>query len=204
MKRMNGIPAETHPLLEATVLTGMTTGVIAGAIGGPPGAVAGGAIGAAIGAVTGNVLEREILAADRHNQELDEAVPAASLLRAEHARIEVICERLLDAYRAEDWTDVRVQWAIFEPTLRAHMKLEEDKIFPSFREADPAEAEYLLAEHDALRATLDVLGVNVELHAVTNLDANDLIERIRAHRAREERLLYPWVEETFNAVCIRA
>ena len=123
---------------------------------------------------------------------------AASLLRAEHARLEVIYERLLDAYRFGDWNDVCAQWAIFEPSLREHMALEEERVFPAFREVDALEAEYLLAEHQALRERLGVLGVNVELHAVTPLDVDDLIERLRMHRAREERLLYPWIDKTFS------
>jgi hypothetical protein len=74
------------------------------------------------------------------------------------------------------------------------MDLEERYVFPVFREVDPEEAEHLRSDHDQLRRRLDVLGVNVELHAVTPIDAEELIERLRAHRAREERLLYPWMD----------
>lgn len=127
----------------------------------------------------------------------DEARPLAStaaLLRAEHARLEVIYERLLEAYRAGSWVDVCAEWDRFEPALREHMDLEERYVFPMFRDVDPDEAEHLLSQHDQLRSRLEVLGVNVELHAVTPIDADDLIERLRAHRAREERLLYPWMD----------
>jgi hemerythrin-like domain-containing protein len=118
----------------------------------------------------------------------------ATLLRAEHARLEVIYERLLDAYREGSWPDVGAEWERFEPALRAHMDLEERYVFPIFREADPEEADHLLRDHDRLRRRLEVLGVNVELHAVTPFDAEELIEHLRTHRAREERLLYPWMD----------
>ena len=118
----------------------------------------------------------------------------ATRLRAEHARLEVIYERLLEAYHAGSWRDVAAEWERFEPALRAHMDLEERFVFPSFRAVDPEEAEHLQWEHDQLRSRLEVLGVNVELHAVTPIDAEELIERLRAHRAREERLLYPWMD----------
>jgi hemerythrin-like domain-containing protein len=119
----------------------------------------------------------------------------ATLLRAEHARLEVIYERLLGAYRSGSWIDVAAEWERFEPALRAHMDLEERHVFPVFREVDPEEVEHLLRDHDQLRSRLEVLGVNVELHAVTPIDAEELIERLRAHRAREERLLYPWMDK---------
>lgn len=220
MKKTNGIPSETHALLNATVLTSVTTGAVAGAVGGPPGVVLGGTVGAALGVLIGGVLDDTMQASDRHDRELDEAIgvvggdlgardviragniidrsgataSAASLLRAEHARLEEVYERLLRAYRAGDWSDVRAEWDRFEPALRAHMALEEAAIFPSFQEVDPEEAEHLLSEHTALRTRLDVLGVNIELHAVTSFDAEELIERLRSHRAREERLLYPWMD----------
>lgn len=222
MKKTNGVPEENHALLGATVLAGATTGAVVGAVAGPPGAVIGGTVGAAVGIIAGGVLDRELHKADRHDRELDEDIgvfggtigaqgpavgaldrsgrtaSAASLLRAEHARLEVIYERLLEAYRAGDWNDVRAEWDRFEPALRAHMDLEEREVFPTFREVDPDEAEHLAAEHGTLRGKLEVLGVNVELHAVTPIDAEELVERLRAHRAREERLLYPWIDAVFE------
>lgn len=216
-KKPSNVPADIHAVFDAAVVTGAATGAVAGAMGGPPGVVVGGTIGATIGALTGAVLERELHAADVHDRALDDDIgvtrgdlgarkalhagrsgTAATLLRAEHARLEVLYERLLEAYRFGDWSDVSAQWNVFEPALRAHMELEEREVFPAFREVDPAEAEYLLAEHESLRARLGVLGINVELHAVTQYDANDLVERLRLHRAREERLLYPWIDETFE------
>lgn len=118
---------------------------------------------------------------------------AAALLRAEHARLEAIYERLLDAYRADDWNGVIAEWECFEPALRAHMDFEERRVFPDFEAVEPDETEDLRAEHDAFRERLDVLGINIELHAVTHVDAEDLIQRLRAHRAREDRVLYRWV-----------
>lgn len=226
MKKTNGVPGESHALLDATVVAGAATGAVVGAMAGPPGAVLGGTVGAAIGILAGGVLDREMHSKDKHDRELDEAIgvyggsiggrsaigsvvdgakrtAAATLLRAEHARLEVIYERVLDAYHAGDWDDVRTEWERFEPALRAHMALEEEQVFPAFREADPEEAEHLLSDHEALRARLDVLGVNVELHAVTRIDAEELVERLRAHRAREERLLYPWIDAVFEAPIVR-
>jgi nucleotide-binding universal stress UspA family protein len=119
----------------------------------------------------------------------------AALLRAEHARLEGIYGVLLEAYRADDWDDVQVQWTVLETALRRHMKLEEEQLLPVFAMADGAEAVALRREHDELRRLLETLAVNIELRAVTLLDAESLIRALRVHSAREENLLYPWCGE---------
>lgn len=119
---------------------------------------------------------------------------STAALRAEHAGLEVRYERLLDAYRLGDWNDVHAEWALFESTLRAHMAREESTLFGTLRAVDPEEVAALVAEHVRLRELLDVLGLNVELHVVTATDARALVEQLRAHRVREEQLLYPWTD----------
>lgn len=121
----------------------------------------------------------------------------ATLLRREHARLDEIYEQLLGAYRSGDWTEVQSAWNVFERGLRAHMETEETFVFSSLRAVDAAEADALASEHEEIRKALDVLGVNIELHALTRLDADELVCRLRAHATREERMLYPWVESTF-------
>lgn len=119
--------------------------------------------------------------------------PEAELLRAEHARLEGVYATLLSAYRDGDWAVVRAHWQVFESALRAHMETEEQQVFPAFRATNPEEARGLLSEHDELRRQLEVLGVNIELHAVTEADAEALVRRLRAHGEREERFFYPWI-----------
>lgn len=119
---------------------------------------------------------------------------AATLLRTEHARLEGIYSALLSAYREGDWPDVRAQWAVFESTLRAHMELEEERAFPAFREVNPTEAAALASEHEALRKLLETLGICIDLHSVTIVDAEELVRRLREHSAREERIFYAWLE----------
>jgi len=217
------VPEEGFELVGATTLAGAIGGAALGAIAGPPGLILGGTVGAGIGLLAGSTLDAAVHEADAHDHDLDDVIgvsggdlgargvipstsevdrssasaSAAALLRAEHARLEVIYDRLLEAYHAGDWNDVQAEWDVFEPSLRAHMDLEEKRVFPAFRAVDPEETDNLVAEHAVLRERLDVLGVNVELHAVTAIDAQELVERLRAHRAREDRLLYPWIDATF-------
>lgn len=167
---------------------------------------------AAIGVTEGDLGAREQAVAGLNAVERAEAsgtirlepelVSAAELLRREHARLEDVYAMLLSAYREGDWTDVHAHWQVFERALKAHMALEEREIFPAFRAANAEETSTLLAEHDELRSMLEVLGINIELHAVTERDALTLVQRLRAHGEREERLLYPWIDATLDAGAI--
>ena len=128
----------------------------------------------------------------------DELTSAAERLRAEHARLEEVYARLIDAYRDGDWDDVCAAWKPFESALRAHMDAEEKHVFPMFVTTSPREAGELLAEHAELRRMLETLGVNIELHAFPLAAAEELIRRLREHGEREERVFYPWIEATFG------
>jgi universal stress protein A len=128
---------------------------------------------------------------------------AGALLRRDHERLEETYEDLLAAYRSGDWEQVRAQWDLFEPAIRAHMDTEEHDVFPELRAVDHEEADALLADHAELRRLLGTLGVAVDLHAVPAADAQELIARLRAHGAREEALLYPWMDRAFDAQKLR-
>ncbi len=124
----------------------------------------------------------------------DGCMRAAAILRRDHERLEKIYDDVLAAYRSDDWEQVRAQWDLFEPALRVHMDTEEQDVFPELRAIDPEAADALLADHTELRRLLGTLGVAVDLHAVPAADAQDLIVHLRAHGAREEVLLYPWMD----------
>jgi hypothetical protein len=121
-------------------------------------------------------------------------VAAGQLLRREHARLEEIGDRLLRAYDDSDWDDVRVQWDAFEPALRAHLELEETKVFPEFRRVDPTEVARLRTEHAELRELLGGLGVRIDLHSVSRDAVAVLLAQVRAHGTREEKL-YTWMDQ---------
>lgn len=121
------------------------------------------------------------------------------VLRHDHEQLEAVYASLIAAYRDGDWADVRAQWDTFDCALRAHMQTEETGVFPAFRAVDAKAAAELLSEHDELRKNLDVLGVRIDLHSLSLGDAESLIDRVRAHAAHEEKLLYPWVDESLAA-----
>lgn len=201
---------DRHPILEASTLAGAATGAIAGVIGGVPGAVAGSMIGTALGMLAGEALDEAATSA--RDRKLDEdtfidrrARRASEILRGDHELLEELYSDLLAAYHAGDWSDVRAQWEVFEPALRAHMESEERDVLPAFRAVDAQEADALVADHAELRGRLSTLGVLIDLHAVPSRDAEELVARLRAHAVRESALLYPWLDKTdVQAVRLRA
>ena len=128
---------------------------------------------------------------------------AGELLRSDHARLDKIFDALLASYESNDWEEVRAQWDVFESSLLDHMAAEERYIFPKFRNAHLTETHALLVEHAEMRSLLATLGVAIDLHAVRSNVANDLIERLRAHAARENVLLYPWAEAKLRTQDLR-
>lgn len=101
---------------------------------------------------------------------------------------------LLDALQT-DAPNLCEVWAKFEHALLSHMEAEERFVLPSFAKVDPQEALALLREHGQFREQLLELGVAVDLHAIRYERSKELIERLQAHGAREDNLLYRWADE---------
>lgn len=161
----------------------------------------------AIGVTSGDLGAKEMARAhlNEHKDEPgDEATTVtitkeASSLRADHERLEKLYQGLLDSYQQGDWRDVAAQWKKFEPAILAHLEFEETRVFPIFRQINQEEADRLLGEHNELRERLTTLGMNIDLHAMPQADATELVRRLRAHGEREEAILYPWIDLTIDA-----
>lgn len=129
---------------------------------------------------------------------------AGAILRRDHERLEKLYDAFLASYVTGDWNAVRAQWELFEPALRQHIDTEEQVVFPEFEAVDAAETRVLAADHAELRRLLGTLGVAIDLHALPQRDAQELVARLRAHGAREEVLLYPWMDRSLDAGVVRS
>ena len=125
---------------------------------------------------------------------------AGAMLHQQHARLDVLFEQLLEAYRGGDWDDVRVVWTRFDRALSAHMDYEERHLLPVLSRTSEGEAAALRAEHDEIRRMVASLGVCVDLHAVKDDVAADLIAKLREHAAREDHLAYRVADRELAAV----
>lgn len=131
------------------------------------------------------------------------ATRAGTLLRREHAKLERLYGDFLAAYRTGDWSRVRAGWVELEKAIREHITLEQRDVLPSFRAIQPVEAAGLVADHETMLRLTDAIAMAIELHAFPAADARELIARIRAHSAREEILLYPWMDEALDVRSMR-
>jgi hemerythrin-like domain-containing protein len=114
---------------------------------------------------------------------------------ADHARLQGMFQRLTDTVSGGDLPDVSATWAAFEAGLLAHFETEEAELLPLLADSDPAEARALRAEHDEIRAIVAELGVMTDLHAIRKEVVDRLLDRLRAHAAREDRSLYRLADE---------
>lgn len=118
----------------------------------------------------------------------------AATLSRHHADLDRLFERLLEAVRANARPDIDTLWTEFDAGLRKHFAVEEALILPRFKAIDRSEADALLREHDEMRKALDGFAIEVDLHLTRADVVDDFVARLRAHAAREDRLLYEWAE----------
>jgi hypothetical protein len=111
-------------------------------------------------------------------------------LLADHANLENLFGRLQDDIRSGDWTACQTTWTQFEQNLLNHIDAEEVYFLPWFEREYAAEAAALRQDHATIRYLLADMGVRLELHAVREANVARLIALLRAHTAKEERLLY--------------
>src|SRR3569623_1494208 len=103
-----------------------------------------------------------------------------------------------------DAPDVQALWTQLDHEMIAHMEAEERYVLPRFAHVDADEAMALLREHVTIRSQLLDIGVAVDLHAARYTRALDLVEQLRAHAGREDRLLYRWAVLNLDASLVTA
>jgi hemerythrin-like domain-containing protein len=124
--------------------------------------------------------------------------PAATIrdrFLADHRRLEDLFEQLLDAFESGAREELSPLWTRFESDLGRHMDAEERFLLPAFAAINAKEAAAIRADHQKIRCQLAELGVGVDLHIVRLAVASELVEHLRAHAHREDKLLYQWADE---------
>lgn len=123
-----------------------------------------------------------------HAQSLGEA------LGQDHAALERTFERVIAKFNGGDAEDIRAAWEQLDAELSAHLAAEERLIIPRFRRDDPEAADRILDEHRSIRAALEMLGVDLDLHSLRAEAAAGFIAALRRHAAYEDLVLYPWAD----------
>lgn len=116
----------------------------------------------------------------------------------DHRRLERIFEGLLDAFECGSREELSELWTRFESSLERHMVAEEKWMLPAFARENHDEAERIKAEHADIRRRLTEIGVGVDLHIIRLPVAKAFVDSLRAHAARENELLYKWIDDVMS------
>lgn len=119
----------------------------------------------------------------------------ASALQADHQALEVTFEHVLTTLRGGDPEAVRQAWLAMEADVNAHLKAEEELILPGFEKTHASEAAHIRHDHAAIRAALEQLGVELDLHQLRMETADEFIRTLRRHAEREDVAFYRWAQE---------
>jgi len=110
----------------------------------------------------------------------------------DHQRLDALYEAWLNGVHVNDAEVEERAWSELDRQLAAHLEAEDTHLLPLFDAFDPAEAAAIRAEHVRIRQLAAELGVLLDIHAVRETKAAELIAFLRTHAAREEAKLYPW------------
>ena len=123
---------------------------------------------------------------------------------SDHDDLDAFLDQLIAAYETGDRGAAASAYQELEARLKAHFAMEEELLFPEFARGEPREADELRAEHAAIRASLDELGVGVDLHQTRLPAMRELAGRLRGHAARENEAVYRWADRAFSDPARRA
>ncbi len=116
------------------------------------------------------------------------------VLAADHARLNVILDRLLVALRADDRAEAVTLWASAEKGILTHFDVEEMLVLPLLEDQHAAEVDQLRHQHAELRSRLGKLALDFELNTAPVERVAAFLELLRVHEEREESLIYPQAE----------
>lgn len=115
-------------------------------------------------------------------------------LKHDHERLEELLATVMQAIDDDDQQAALAAWRPLEAGLLAHFAVEEEHLFPELEKTDRIEAAHLRSDHGAVRQQIVDLGMCLELHTARKVAFDQLVALLERHAAREEALLYRWVE----------
>jgi hypothetical protein len=124
---------------------------------------------------------------------------AASHLRDDHINLERRFGELCLLAHDGDWHDLDEVWDGFVHDVEAHFEIEERQLFPRLAEQgrdSRALVAELVADHLAIRQTLEDLGLQIQIHVIRASTIDSFVSQMRKHAARENERVYPWAAST--------
>ncbi len=118
------------------------------------------------------------------------ALNPRTLLETDHAHLDKMLTTVAQSVRDDALADAEARWNELETALLAHLDAEEMFVIPLLMAVNRDEARAIPTEHAEIRGVLGDIGIAFELHTVRADAIDAFCERLRAHAAHEEFLLY--------------
>jgi hemerythrin-like domain-containing protein len=120
-------------------------------------------------------------------------------LASQHQWLEATLGHLLTLVTKGESRPIQDAWTTFEAELVGHMDFEEHELLPLVEPFHSEEVRALRADHDRIRDIVYELGLRCDLHMLRKESVERVARLIRAHAAREDETLYPWLEAAVPA-----
>lgn len=126
----------------------------------------------------------------------------------DHERLDKIFEQFKASINSESLDEAKLLWGDFNQGLRAHISWEEDHLFPLFEQhtgaVDTGPTAVMRREHAAIEVLLSVLKENLDKRDVDLLGrCHELEALLKQHNIKEERVLYPAIDDLCSDVEIK-
>ena len=120
----------------------------------------------------------------------------AAFFLADHRHCDALWAGVESAADGDDAAAAAAAWKRFDRTLRTHLQMEEEVLFPAFESATGMVAgptQVMRMEHTQMRGVLDQMGAALEAGDLQELlDQGDTLHLlIQQHNMKEEGILYP-------------
>jgi regulator of cell morphogenesis and NO signaling len=105
--------------------------------------------------------------------------------------------------KAENLDQAKTLFSKFESGLRKHIAWEEEILFPDFEEQtgmkNTGPTAVVRLEHNKIKEFLDQIRKNLQKADIQIESAEkDLIGVLTSHNQKEEKILYPWIDQSIS------
>jgi uncharacterized protein (DUF2249 family)/hemerythrin-like domain-containing protein len=134
-----------------------------------------------------------------HKRDAFRARAPSEYLTWDHRRLDAMFEETAELVADGKFDDARGRFSAFACGLARHIDAEEKVLFPHFEErvSHPGPIHVMTIEHQLIHEALRAIDAALAAASVKDFEAatHDLVSVLGEHNAKEERVLYPIIDE---------
>jgi hypothetical protein len=123
----------------------------------------------------------------------------AKSLRADHDDLERLAEVVIAGLAAGDRAEAAAAIGLLQSSVVTHLDGEERELIGVYARHSPDGAAAIREDHAAIRKALADLDVTTDLHLLRVDAIRDLLQKLRAQAAREDRGMYRWLLASWSS-----